>query len=318
MAIGSLLASLALAGLSQVSTLTQLYLAWIALGVAMACTLYEPAFAVIARSFTRQPRRAIAVLTLFGGFASTVFWPLGQAFIDAFGWRPTALIFGALNLALCMPLHLSVLPRVTASAAGPAQDSPHPPPRQPVHDAAFYWLAAALTANMLVFSASTVHLLAMLTAKGLTALQAAYFGALIGPMQVAGRLAEMTVGQRLPPSRVGMISLALLPTSLVLLVFAGTSTWSFVAFAVLFGAGNGVTTIVRGTIPLELYGRDRYGAVNGALAAPVLVAKAAGPLLAALAFAQTSNYDTVGLWLAVTAVSSLAFLTLALRRRPAH
>jgi len=279
----------------------------------MACSLYEPAFAVVTRAFTRHPRRAIAVLTLFGGFASTVFWPLGQALIDASGWRETAMIFAAINLLVCVPLHLGALPAahppaMPASAASRSL-------REAVRDPAFYWLAAAFTANTLVFSATSVHLLAMLAAKGLTAAQAAAFGALIGPMQVAGRLAEMAFGRRTTPSRVGIVAMGLLPASLLLLVFAGTSAWGFVVFAALYGAGNGVMTIVRGTIPIELYGRDHYGAVNGALAAPVLVAKAAGPLVAALALAVAPGYDTVALWLSAAAATSLVFFALALRRR---
>lgn len=318
MAAGSLLAALALAGLGQVTSIAQLYLAWAVLGVAMACTLYEPAFAVLTRAFTRNHRRAITVLTLFGGFASTVFWPLGQALINAFGWRDTAVIFGAMNLLVCFPLHLRGLP-AAETVLVPLLDPPRPSQsvREAVRDPAFHLLAAAFTANILVFSATSVHLLAMLVAKGLTATQAAAFGALIGPMQVLGRLTEMAFGQRAAPSRVGMIAMGLLPASLLVLVLAGASAWSFVAFAVLYGAGNGVMTIVRGTIPVELYGREHYGAVNGALAAPVLIAKAAGPLVAALALIVADDYDTVALWLASAAASSMLFFALALRRRDA-
>ena len=319
MAAGSLLAAASLAGLGQVTTLTQLYAAWALLGVAMSGTLYEPAFAVLTRAFTRHHRRAITVLTLFGGFASTVFWPLGQALINAVGWRETAAIFGAINLVVCVPLHLVALPSAAVPRAGqPEQPQPARSLREAVRDPTFHWLAAAFTANTLVFSATSVHLLAMLVAKGLTATQAAAFGALIGPMQVLGRLTEMVSGGRAAPSRVGMIAMGLLPASLLLLVIAGTSVWGFVAFAVLYGAGNGVMTIVRGTIPVELYGRDHYGAVNGALAAPVLIAKAAGPLVAAFALVVAHSYDTVTLWLAAAAASSMLFFALALRRRGAR
>jgi predicted MFS family arabinose efflux permease len=283
----------------------------------MAGTLYEPAFAVITRAFTHRPRRAITVLTLFGGFASTVFWPLGQALIDSYGWRQTAMIFGAINLLVCVPLHVAVLPAAAGQRPAPVRSPASRSLREAVREPTFYWLAAAFTVNTLVFSATSVHMLAMLAAKGLTAAQAAAFGALIGPMQVAGRLAEMAFGQRATASRVGIVAMGLLPASLVLLVLAGTSPWSFVVFAALYGAGNGVMTIVRGTIPLELYGRDHYGAVNGALAAPVLVAKAAGPLVAALALVVAHDYDRVALGLALAAATSLAFFAVALRRRPA-
>jgi hypothetical protein len=184
-----------------------------------------------------------------------------------------------------------------------------------LRDRRFYLLAAAFTANILVFSATSVHLIAMLVAKGLTAAQAAAFGALIGPMQVAGRLAEMTLGRRVAPSRVGLAAMALLPASLALLVISGAGTWGFIAFALLYGAGNGVMTIVRGAVPVELYGRDHYGAVNGALAAPVLIAKAAGPLVAALALIAVPDYDFVAILLAAIAASALVFFALALRGR---
>jgi MFS family permease len=316
MAAGSLLAAASLAGLGQVTSLAQLYAAWALLGVAMACTLYEPAFAVLTRAFTRHHRRAITVLTLFGGFASTVFWPLGQALINAVGWRETAVIFGAINLAVCLPLHLFALPSASVvPAAQPEQPQTARSLRQAVRDPTFHWLAAAFTANTLVFSATSVHLLAMLAAKGLTATQAAAFGALIGPMQVLGRLTEMVFAGRTSPSRVGLIAMGLLPASLLLLVIAGTSVWSFVAFAVLYGAGNGVMTIVRGTIPVELYGRDHYGAVNGALAAPVLIAKAVGPLVAAFALILLHDYDNVALLLGAVALSSMAFFGMAIRLR---
>ena len=316
MAAGSLLAALSLAALGHVNSLTQLYVVWALLGVAMAGTLYEPAFAVLTRAFVTNHRRAIAVLTLFGGFASTVFWPLGQVLINAFGWREAAMIFGGINLLVCVPLHLTVLPKGdprTVSAAGDPGTSRSL--GEAVRDPTFHLLAAAFTANAFVFSAMSVHLLAMLVAKGFSATQAATLGALIGPMQVLGRLSEMSVGQRLAPSSVGALAMALLPASVLLFVFAGDSTWSFIIFAVLYGAGNGVMTIVRGTVPVELYGRDHYGAVNGAMAAPVLIAKAFGPLAAAVAWTVLQDYDTVALLLAAVAFSSLVFFGWAVRRR---
>jgi MFS family permease len=319
MVAASVLAAAALAALARVTTVVQLYLVWALLGVAMAGTLYEPAFAVVTRAFAFNHRRAIAVLTLFGGFASTVFWPLGQALIGAYGWRNTAMIFGAINLIVCAPLHLLALPsggpKAKASDADGARRSPSKSLSEAVRDPVFHLLAAAFTVNALVFSAMSVHLLAMLSAKGLSAAHAAALGALIGPMQVLGRLAEMSFGQRVAPSRVGMVAMALLPVSLFVLVAAETSTWTFVLFAILFGSGNGVMTIVRGTVPIELYGLDHYGAVNGAMAAPVLIAKAAGPLIAALAWSVARDYDRVALVLGILAVSSLLFFALAVRGR---
>ncbi len=315
MAAGSLLAATVLAALSQVTSLLQLYVAWALLGVAMAGTLYEPAFAVLTRAFVTNHRRAIAALTLFGGFASTVFWPLGQALIDAFGWRATAMIFGAINLVVCVPLHFAVLPRPTPRQVDRTAQKPSQSLGDALRTPAFYLLAAAFTFNALVFSAMTIHLLAIIVAKGLSAAHAAALGALIGPMQVAGRLAEMSFGQRVSPAIVGIIASGLLPVSVLLLAISEPSISNFLVFALLFGAGNGAMTIVRGTVPVEFFGRDHYGAVNGALAAPVLIAKACGPLVAAFAWAWTRDYDAVALMLAAIGLCSLAFFLLALRWR---
>lgn len=318
MAAGSLLAAVALAALGQVTALWQLYVVWALLGAAMAGTLYEPAFAVLTRAFINNHRRAIAVLTLFGGFASTVFWPLGQALIDALGWRQTTLVFAAINLLVCVPLHLFALPAAQAPAAVPGAPTAAAQSRsltEALRDPTFHLLAGAFTINALVFSGMSVHLLAMLAAKGLSGVQAAAYGALIGPMQVLGRLVEMFFGQRIPPSRVGLIAMGLLPASLLVYAVAGSSAWSFVLFAALFGSGNGVMTIVRGTVPMELYGREHYGAVNGAMAAPVLIAKAAGPLVAALAWSAVGDYDAVALLLGALALFSLVFFGFAVRSR---
>ena len=313
----SLLACLGLVALGQVTTLAQLYAAWGLLGVAMAGTLYEPAFAVLTRAFVTHHRRAIAVLTLFGGFASTVFWPLGQTLISDVGWRNTAMIFGALNLLVCVPLHLFALPSTSASAAAPVPSTGDRAQtlQAALRDARFYWLAAAFTANALVFSGTAVHLLAMLGAKGMSPAQAAALGALMGPMQVLGRLVEIFAGRRVSPTRVALIAMGLLPVSLLIFVTAVGSSAGFVLFVLFYGAGNGVMTIVRGTVPVELYGRQEYGAVNGALAAPVLLAKAAGPLVAALAWTLAQDYDVVAVALAALAASALFFFSIAIRRK---
>jgi hypothetical protein len=223
-----------------------------------------------------------------------------------------------MNLLICVPLHLFALP-------GTSRLAPSPVPvgvtstqslRGALRQATFHWLAAAFTVNALVFSGTAVHLLAMLGSKGMSAAQAAALGALMGPMQVLGRLVEITAGRRVPPSRVAVIAMALLPISLVIFVAAGGSITGFMLFTLLYGAGNGAMTIVRGTVPVELYGRQEFGAVNGALAAPVLAAKAFGPLVAALVWSISQDYDTVATALAVVSASAVAFFALAIRSRP--
>jgi MFS family permease len=156
-----------------------------------------------------------------------------------------------------------------------------------------------------------VHLISMLQAKQLSAASAALVGAMIGPMQVTGRVLEFAFASRLSASTVGILAMAFLPISLWLLSVAGVQWPLLVAFAVVYGIGNGAMTIVRGAIPAELFGRDAYGAINGAMAAPVTVAKAAGPLVAALLFVWLGGYDGTLLVLIVIGVISTAVFVLS-------
>jgi len=316
MAAGSVLGGVALCALAHVTSLVELYVVWALLGISMAATLYEPAFAVLTQAFKANFRKAITALSLFGGFASTVFWPITALLIERYGWRNAVTILGLSNLLICVPLHLFALPR-----RRPAPARPHHAGvasnnlRAALNDRTFYLLCAAFTANALVFSAMSVHMIAMLNAKGLTSVQAAFIGAMVGPMQVAGRVVEMLFGRLVSPSKVGFIAMGLLPVSLALFLVADGTVATLALFALLYGTGNGVMTIVRGTIPAELYGRLHYGAINGAMASPVLVSKAVGPLAASLLLAAVGGYGGVIATLAVTAASSVLFFFLATRTR---
>jgi MFS family permease len=311
---GSVAAAALLALLTQVQSVMTLYLVWAGLGAVMAATLYEPAFAVITRLFASNYRRAITTLTLFGGFASTVFWPLTQFLIAEFGWRHALVVLAGINLVVCAPLHWWMLPRDGRGSrprvAAPAGRGAF---RTALRTPVFYLLTIAFTGNALVFSAMQVHLMSLLQSKGLTAASAALVGAMIGPMQVAGRVLELVVASRVSASTVGIVAMAFLPLSLWLLGAAGVQWPLLVAFAVVYGSGNGVMTVVRGAVPAELFGRDAYGAINGAMAAPVTVAKAAGPLVAALLYSALGGYDDTLLVLIVVALVSTAVFALSTR-----
>lgn len=327
MSLGALGCGAGLLWLSQASGLASLYGAWLLLGASMAATLYDPAFAVLARAFHTDLRRAITLVTLFGGFASTVFWPLTQALIDAFGWRSAVGILALINLVLCLPLHLWAQRPLSGqgdamveegAASGGAFNAAAASQRSALHHAlrtpAFYLLCGAFMANALAFSAMSVHLLPMLVDKGLTPLQAAGIGALAGPMQVLGRIAEMTLARRYNALHVGFIALAMLPLSLLLFAALGPAIAPYWAFALLYGAGNGITTIVRGAIPAEIFGRTSYGAINGAMAAPVLIAKAGGPLVAAMLWVALGGYANIALILAAVAAISVLLIAALLAR----
>lgn len=314
MSIGSTLAGTGLLLLAHTQSVGALYAIWTELGVAMALLLYEPAFALIYASFGPDARKGVTALTLTAGFSSTLFWPLSQWLVDAFSWRDAVLILGMANLVVCMPLHLLLLPRPRAAPAVPG--STHARPRfaadvlwQLARSRAFWLLASSFTANIFAFSALSVHLIPLLRERGLSAGDAVLLAALIGPMQVLGRVIELTLGVRFRPARVGLVALVLLPVALLALATAGSGWPRLLAFAALYGASNGVMTIVRAVIPAELFGREHYGAINGALSAPVIVSRAAAPIAAAVLWSSTGGYSAV-LWtliaLAVAAVGGFA------------
>ena len=308
MTLGSVAAAVLLAALSQVQSAALLYAVYTGLGMVMAATLYEPAFVVIAQVFRTGYRRALTVLTLFGGLASTVFWPLTTLLIERFGWREAVLWLAAINLFVCVPLHLVVLPRTSGTSASSSPDRAGPPRVRLWADRRFRALTLAFLAHYLVVSAIAAHLIALLLGRGMSPAAAAAVGALIGPMQVAGRLIEFGASRWLRVDQVGRIAAAAMPAALLALLWAGTSVAGLALFAVLFGAGNGAMTVVRGALPVHMYGPENYGAIAGALAAPGLVARAVGPILAALLWAALGGYDGATVVLvAVAAAGAFAF-----------
>lgn len=256
-------------------------MSWTILGLAMGLTLYEAAFATINRRFAAGGRQAISNLTLFAGFASTIFWPLTQALDGAVGWRNTYLWFGAAQLLVCLPLHL-LLGREQSKSAAPL----HPARRghtlaEAVRHPAFWKLALAFSANTFVFSALSVHLIPLLQGMGHSVRIAILFSMLIGPMQVAGRILERTAARNTAPRVVGKFCFSALPAALGAILLFGTQAWAIACFCILYGLSNGVITIVRGTLPQAMFGSEHYGAISGAMAGPSLLAKASGPIVAA-------------------------------------
>jgi MFS family permease len=314
MTAGSIGAVLLLAAFSQVTSTLGLYVVWSGLGAVMGLVLYEPAFASLALAFRTDLRKAITVLTLAGGFASTVFWPLTQWLATSLGWREAMLVLAAINLVTCVPLHAIFLPaqgRPDGAPAGVADDAAGR--ARLLADGRFRWLALAFTLNMLAFSAMGLHLLAMLQEQGFAPEKAAYLAACVGPMQVAGRVAEFVFARRVSSARVGEIALFAFPVALVILIVAGTSAWGVVAFVVLYGSANGVMTIVRGTVPAEVWGREGYGGLTGLMATPVLLARAAGPFAAAGILALAGGYRVVLVALIVVGVASWVAFAMAVR-----
>ncbi len=317
MTAGSAGAVVLLAAFSQVTGPAGLYLVWAGLGAAMGVTLYEPAFASLALVFRADLRKAITVLTLAGGFASTVFWPFTQWLESAFGWREAMLVLALVNLVACVPLHAAFLPargRPAGSPAGAADDAAGR--ARLLRDYRFRGLAVAFTLNMLAFSAMGLHLLAMLAEQGFEPQRAAFLAALVGPMQVAGRVLEFAVARRVRSATVGQVALAAFPVSILVLAHAGGHAPAVVLFAVIYGASNGTMTIVRGTVPSEIWGREGYGGLQGLLATPVLLARAAGPFAAAAVLQAAGGYAAVCYALAAVSVVAWLAFAVAVRRAP--
>lgn len=289
---GSLLAALACAALALVQGPLTLLAGWLLAGFAMAATLYDPAFATLHVLAGASYRRAVTALTLFGGFASTVFWPVSQALLDAIGVHATFACYAALHLAVCLPLHVALVPRVSVTVVHTAATAGAQPPV--AGGRTFAFLAFALSIAAFAASALSAHLVGFLTAAGMTPREAVLIGALFGPMQVAGRLMEFMAVRHVSVTLAGTIAFATLAAALAVFVFVEASFALAVVFVALYGWSNGVMTIVRGTVPAELFGRERFGALLGRLAKPQFIARAIAPaVLAGLLVLDPGRHATL-------------------------
>ena len=318
MGAGSLLCGLGFMLLSQAQQVATYYIAWTLLGVAIAATLYEAAFATLNHQYGLSARKAISTLTLFGGFASTVFWPLTLKLNTLIGWRDTYLGYAALQLCVCLPLHLMLrasAPRAPHLPGGAGARSDFTL-REALRHPAFWTLAFAFSANSFIFSALSVHLIPILTRFGHPLETVVWMAALIGPMQVAGRIGEMTLGRRLAPQTVGKVTFALLPAALLALLFFGARQWAMALFCALYGLSNGILTIVRCTVPQAMFGTRNYGAISGAMAGPSMLSKAAGPLAVAAIIQYNPSPALLFGVLFAFAVASLLCYLMAVRTTP--
>ena len=279
---GSVLAAIACAVLAGAQGPLTVLAGWILAGVAMAACLYDPAFATLHQIAGRSYRRAVTALTLFGGFASTVFWPLSQYLLDTVGWRTTFAVYAVLHVVLCLPIHLASVPGHSMAASHPAA------PDGATHAAhvgpTFVWLAVALSLAAFIASAMAAHLIGLLTATGLSARDAVLVGSLFGPMQVAGRIMEFAFNRHVRALVVGSVAFALLAIALAVFTQVHGVWIVALAFSILWGLANGIVTIVRGTVPAELFGHRDYGALLGRLAMPQFVMRAIAPFAMTLLF----------------------------------
>lgn len=324
MAAGSVLAGLLLVVWSQVESVLLFYVVIAGIGALQAATLYDPAFAVVARrAGPGHARAGITALTLWGGFASTVFIPLVQFLLNNVGWRDTLLMLGAINILVCASCYYSVIdPAADVQRRLASDGTPEPMSgktavawaiRQPV----FWALAVAFTAYSAAFSAFTFHLYPLLIEKGFDTASVVAAMAFIGPAQVAGRIAIWVLAPRAPVRLIGSIVVTVFPVALLALEVL-PPTFTLVAIvAALYGGANGIVTIVRGLAVPEMLTREAYGAVNGALATPSTISRALAPLGAALIWSASGSYDAVLLSIVATTLLLAGgfWLAAALSRR---
>ena len=300
---GVLALGLALLGFAH--SLPMLALAWLVLVAGMGLGLYDAAFAALGRIYGTQARGAITGITLIAGFASTVGWPLTALGLERIGWRDTCLVWAALHILLGLPLNWFGLPRTAAVQIAAHADAAKP--RIPI-DRTMVLLAAAFATAWTVTGAMAAHLPRILEAMGATSAQAIAAGALIGPSQVVARIAEAGFLSRFHPLVSGRIACVGHPLGAAVIALAG-GPWAFSAFAVLHGAGNGILTIARGTVPLAIFGPVNYGYRLGLLGAPSRVAQALAPLCFALLIDRLGgNVLMISALLSLVALAALSLI----------
>lgn len=317
MTLGSVAATLLMVALARVQTLTQLYLVWTALGVTMATILYEPAFVVVAKWFDRRRSRALMVITLAAGFASTIFLPLTAQLVATYGWRQAMILLAALLGVTTIPLHALVLRRSPA-AVGQTVDGLPPLPletktvnptvrltvRQILRDAAFWWLVLALSLGGMSAIGVRVHMIPLLEDRGFDPLYAAWIGGLIGAMQVFGRVLYGPTGGRISSTRMVALIYGAQAVALLILLFVQTTVGVW-AFVVLFGAVYGAMTLARPAILADRFGATHYGRVSSIQYVFQTVATTAAPYGVALLYTGFGNSYQVALILLI-ALSILA------------
>jgi MFS family permease len=312
---GSLLVAVCLVAHGFVGGVAGFYAVWIGLGAGLAATLYSPVFAVVTRRFPHDFRRAIITLTFLGGLASTVFIPLSAWLIQSLGWRHALWVLAALQLFVCAPLHAVFLrdaPPAPVHAGTVGKAGSH---TDYLRSAPFLLIGVFVICMMGVTAALPPHMISLLRGNGLAEAWVIAIPASIGLIQVLGRLLlyffehhfDLHLANRLIPT--------LIPLGLAALLAGAGHPWAALLFVLLYGLGNGMMTIVKGTAIAQYVSRDHVASLNGALGLPSALARAVAPFLLGVLWSAEAGYVR-GLWL-LLAMSVAAVLALSLAQRRA-
>ena len=295
MTAGSLLAAVLFWVWSRLDSYALFVAVWVGLGFCMSATLYEPGFAVLTRHLGAFARRAITAMTLVGGLASTAFIPITHVLIDHFGWRGALLALAAVNGLVCAAIHAVVIPREAPrhAASKAASASTKGEASRVLGSIAFWGFVATAMLQGALFTGFAVHLIPLLVERGFSIEAAVAAFALIGPAQVAARIV-IALSERAASMRtIGLITMAISLAPFALLPLIQPGAWLVAVFAVLYGAANGMMTVLRAVLPIEIFGRADYGTIQGMIAAPAIMSRAAGPFLLGLIWAWNGGYGAV-------------------------
>jgi MFS family permease len=294
LAVSAVLLAAGLLLLGSAQSIAWYLVAWLLLGAGMGSGLTDAAFSTLGSIYGEDARGPITALTLFAGFASTICWPLSAYLVEHLGWRNACFIYAAIQIGVALPILLLALPRgssipqPTDDGEGARSGASLAPGELPT----FALMAVVLTLSAAILSMMGIHLLPLLQARGLELPAAVGLGAIVGPSQVGARIVEMLIGRHYHPIWT-MVASAVLVAAGTALLFAGFPTYS--AAIVLYGAGNGLGSVARGTLALALFGSSRYSVLMGRLALPILMSMALSPFLAAIAFQAGGANLTLGL-----------------------
>lgn len=316
MSVGSLVYALALVGLSQCWNLTSYLVCWAIVGFASGLALSTPSSIAMVQVAGPRARQAISLLTIIGGFASSIFWPVTGVLDAAIGWRATLLVFAALHLLACLPIHFFLLPRrppvhSTALSAAPTATAVSPADRS----RAYLLLSISLTTGAFVFTGVQLQMIEMLRGLGHEPASALLLASLIGPAQVGTRIFELFFGHRYSLMKSAVFGSSMLPVGLGLALLAGQFFPVALLAVMAYGLSNGIKAVQRSTLPLALFGRAQFGLYAGRLALPQGIVSAAAPPVMAAALSQFGTIAALSLALAMGTISLVAMILLA-RRAP--
>ncbi|MGX1108220.1 MULTISPECIES: MFS transporter [Bradyrhizobium] len=312
MVAGAVINALGCAGLAVSHQIGSHFASWIVLGLGMRLTLYDAAFAALARIGGPEARRAMSGITLLGGLAATVFWPLGHTLSDHFGWRIAVLAYAGIAL-LTIPLHLLIPNQRFAGVPGSAVASRQPRAvgrRQLAAASGLY--AVIMTGANFLNAGMSAHMIAVLTGLGLTVTIAVWIATLRGIGQSAARLCEVLFGGRIDPLGLNLMACLIMPLSFIAGLFSGSAREMGIAFALLYGACNGILTITKGTLPLILFDHRSYGTLVGRLIVPSFILPAAAPLIYAIVIDRFGDASALYLSTGLALVTLLAAILLRL------